>query len=39
MNETMIRLELGGVLGRTFGKVHYRSIIRTQEAAKEQNNA
>lgn len=34
MTEVMTRIELGGVLGRTFGKVHYRSISRTQEACR-----
>lgn len=34
MPETMTGIELGGVPGRTFSKVHYRSITRTQEAAK-----
>jgi len=33
MNEIMTRIELAGVLGKTFGKVHYRSITRTEEAA------
>jgi len=33
MNEIMTRIELGGVLGRTFGKVHHRLISKTQEAA------
>ncbi|MDU9217549.1 tail assembly protein, partial [Klebsiella pneumoniae] len=26
MQETMTRIELSGVLGKTFGKVHYRLI-------------
>ena len=33
MKEMMTRIELGGVLGKTFGKVHHRMISRTQEAA------
>lgn len=33
MKEVMTRIELGGVLGRTFGKIHYRSISKTSEAA------
>lgn len=34
MQEVMTRIELGGVLGKTFGKVHHRLIRRTNEAAK-----
>ena len=34
MPETLTGIEWGGVPGRTFGKVYYRSITRTQEAAK-----
>lgn len=33
MQEIMTRIELGGILGKTFGKVHYRLISKTQEAA------
>ncbi|UNH25100.1 tail assembly protein [Moellerella wisconsensis] len=33
MTEIMTRIELGGVLGRTFGKVHHRQISKTSEAA------
>lgn len=32
MQEVMSRIELGGVLGKTFGKVHYRLISRVSEA-------
>ncbi|HBM2619034.1 tail assembly protein [Enterobacter kobei] len=32
MQEVMTRIELGGVLGKTFGKVHYRLISRVSEA-------
>ena len=32
MHEVMTRIELGGVLGKTFGKVHYRLISRVSEA-------
>ncbi|EFN8830871.1 tail assembly protein, partial [Escherichia coli] len=28
MAERMTRIELGGVLGKTFGKVHHRLISR-----------
>ncbi|EFN8830881.1 tail assembly protein, partial [Escherichia coli] len=28
MQEVMSRIELGGVLGKTFGKVHHRLISR-----------
>jgi Phage-related protein, tail component len=34
MADVMTRIELGGVLGRTFGKVHFRSISTTKEAAR-----
>ncbi len=34
MNEVMARIELGGVLGKTFGKVHHRLIGNTLEASK-----
>jgi len=34
MNERMTRIELGGVLGKTFGKVHYRSIRKIQDVAR-----
>ncbi|WHP32845.1 tail assembly protein [Trabulsiella odontotermitis] len=32
MQEIMTRIELGGVLGKTFGKVHNRLIMTTNEA-------
>lgn len=32
MQEVMSRIELGGVLGKTFGKVHHRLISRVSEA-------
>jgi len=32
MKEIMTRIELGGVLGKTFGKVHHRLITKKQEA-------
>ncbi|WP_072170937.1 tail assembly protein [Trabulsiella odontotermitis] len=32
MQEVMTRIELGGVLGKTFGRVHYRLIRTTGEA-------
>lgn len=32
MQETMTRIELSGVLGKTFGKVHYRLIKNIKEA-------
>ncbi|AQL15552.1 TPA: tail assembly protein [Klebsiella pneumoniae] len=32
MQETMTRIELSGVLGKTFGKVHYRLISTVHEA-------
>lgn len=32
MQEVMTRIELGGVLGKTFGKVHRRLISRVSEA-------
>lgn len=32
MQETMTRIELSGVLGKTFGKVHYRLISTVLEA-------
>lgn len=34
MQEIMTRIELGGVLGKTFGKVHNRLISTTQEATR-----
>lgn len=34
MSDVMTRIELGGVLGKTFGKTHHRSISTTQEACK-----
>ena len=33
MAERMTRIELGGVLGKTFGKVHHRLISRVNEAS------
>lgn len=33
MNESMTRIELGGLLGKKFGKIHQRLISRTGEAA------
>ncbi|MEE7524461.1 tail assembly protein [Enterobacter roggenkampii] len=32
MQEIMTRIELGGILGKTFGKVHHRLISTTHEA-------
>ncbi|HBL4915219.1 tail assembly protein [Enterobacter hormaechei] len=32
MAERMTRIELGGVLGKTFGKIHHRLISRVSEA-------
>lgn len=32
MSEVMTRIELGGVLGKTYGKVHHRLICTTGEA-------
>lgn len=32
MQEIMAKIELGGVLGKTFGKTHHRLISRPQEA-------
>ncbi|VTP12898.1 Bacteriophage lambda tail assembly protein I [Phytobacter ursingii] len=34
MHETMIQIELGGILGKTFGKVHNRLISTTHEATR-----
>lgn len=34
MNEVMTRIELSGVLGKKFGKVHYRLIKTTHEACR-----
>lgn len=34
MAEVMTRIELGGVLGKTFGKVHHRLISTTHEATR-----
>lgn len=34
MQEIMTRIELGGVLGKTFGKVHHRLISTTHEATR-----
>lgn len=34
MSEVMTRIELGGVLGKTFGKVHHRLISTTHEASR-----
>jgi predicted phage tail protein len=32
MKEVMTRIELGGILGKTFGKTHHRLISKRQEA-------
>ncbi|HIB5610332.1 TPA: tail assembly protein, partial [Klebsiella pneumoniae] len=32
MQEIMTRIELSGILGKTFGKVHHRLISTVQEA-------
>lgn len=32
MQEVMTRIELGGVLGKTFGKIHHRLISRVSDA-------
>lgn len=32
MQEIMTRIELGGVLGKTYGRVHHRLIRTTSEA-------
>ncbi|MGQ7188813.1 tail assembly protein, partial [Escherichia sp. HC-CC] len=32
MSEVMTRIELGGILGKTYGKVHHRLICTTAEA-------
>lgn len=34
MQEMMTRIELGGILGKTFGKVHHRLISTTHEATR-----
>lgn len=34
MQEVMTQIELGGILGKTFGKVHHRSISTTHEATR-----
>lgn len=34
MSEIMTKIELSGVLGKTFGKVHYRLISTTHEATR-----
>lgn len=34
MKETMSRIELGGVLGKTFGRVHHRLIRTTHESTR-----
>lgn len=34
MQEIMVRIELGGVLGKTFGKIHHRLISTTHEATR-----
>ncbi|BBE76921.1 hypothetical protein PDTA9759_18770 [Phytobacter diazotrophicus] len=34
MYETMIQIELCGILGKTFGKVHHRLISTTHEATR-----
>lgn len=34
MREAMTKIELGGILGKTFGKVHHRLISTTHEATR-----
>lgn len=34
MKEIMIQIELGGILGKTFGKIHHRLINTTHEATR-----
>lgn len=34
MKEIMIQIELGGILGKTFGKIHHRLISTTHEATR-----
>lgn len=34
MTENMTQIELGGILGKTFGKLHYRFISKTSEATR-----
>ena len=34
MNEVLTEIELGGILGKTFGKNHFRLITKVEEAAK-----
>ncbi|HDC4504669.1 TPA: tail assembly protein [Enterobacter kobei] len=34
MTENMTQIELGGILGKTFGKMHYRLISKTSEATR-----
>ncbi|EMZ5627770.1 tail assembly protein [Enterobacter roggenkampii] len=34
MKENMTQIELGGILGKTFGKMHYRLISKTSEATR-----
>jgi predicted phage tail protein len=34
MKEIMSQIELGGILGKTFGKVHHRLISTTHEATR-----
>lgn len=34
MTENMTQIELGGILGKTFGKLHYRLISKTSEATR-----
>lgn len=34
MSETMVQIELGGVLGKTFGKTHHRLISTVHEATR-----
>ncbi|SFF38383.1 hypothetical protein SAMN05216563_1391, partial [Phytobacter palmae] len=34
MHETMIQIELCGIIGKTFGKVHHRSISTIHEATR-----
>jgi predicted phage tail protein len=34
MKDNMTQIELGGILGKTFGKMHYRLISKTSEATR-----
>lgn len=34
MSESMVKIELGGILGKTFGKTHYRLISTVHEATR-----